>query len=126
MSPNNVADFLDQLILKTSERKVIWERTSKVNSYKASLKTGNIIIEQVDARMLLNPSGENYFYNFSIFNEKADKIFEQSTGGMSAVVQRGLNPNFDRISRKIGDLFNTVKSFSGNSLKNMFDELNSL
>jgi hypothetical protein len=126
MSPDSILTLLDQLILKTKEKKVIWGKTSKTNSYKSSLRSGNITIEKMDARNQLNPFLGDNFYSLSVYDDKGDKLFERSTGGIQAVFTHNTDPNFEIVKEKITTLFGLIQDASGNNLRNILNELNSL
>ena len=126
MSPDSISILLDQLVQKTKEKKVLWVKTSKTNSYKSSLKTGNITIEHIDARNQLNLFSAEDYFNFTVYDDKGEKLIERSTGGIQAVFAHNTDPAFSVVKEKIATLFKMIQDAAGNNLRNIINELSNL
>ncbi|GAB3324603.1 hypothetical protein ACFQT0_16160 [Hymenobacter humi] len=124
MNLENVVLLLEQLTQKTESQKLLWEKTSKTNSYKASLKTATVLVT-VDDRNKAITGAQNATYSFTIYDENNDKLFERNAGGIFSIFH--LPSSLDAsIDEKIILLFNSIEDSNGRKISHIIDELRGL
>ncbi|WP_156109399.1 hypothetical protein [Hymenobacter sp. APR13] len=122
MNLDNVITILDQLVRKTREEKITWEKTSKAKSYKASLLKGIFIVERNPLPLPTMSSvgmPVKVSYTFQIFDTNGEKIYSKSTGNNGLAP----SPSSLNINKMVLSLFDAIEDANGNSLKDIMNEL---
>ena len=128
MNLDNINIILEQLIAKTQEEKITWEKTSKSKSYKASLSKSTVVVEKSSIPSV-STSGAGLTikvsFTFQLFDEKGEKIYSKSTSNGATGLLKP-SPLVSSINNNIVKLFNIIEDASDSNLKDIIDELTKL